>query len=305
MSPSTGRSSSRAAPTSTASQQQLNKSARVRTVDPVGYANVSGFTAKSGGATLGSTTQTTGEGKVLGITPTYWKDFPALLRPMLGATEGILIAQQTAANLHVSVGDTVSVTRIGLPPVKARIDGVIDLPQADALFQAVGVPPGAAPQAPPDNVLVVPMAVWHQWFDQQAVVRPGTVHTQLHVRLDHTLPPDPRRRLRVRPAARAQLRGARRRQRDRRRQSRGATRRRERRRAVRARPLSLPRPAGRDPRHHPHLRGERDGRRSPPAGAGAAARARRDDADDSAPGIARGDRRLSRGGSRRAHHHAG
>jgi len=168
-------------------EQQLNKSARVRTVDPVGYANVSGFTAKSGG-----TTQTTGEGKVLGITPTYWKDFPAQLRPMLGATEGILIAQQTAANLHVSVGDTVSVTRIGLPPVTARIDGVIDLPQADALFQAVGVPAGAAPQAPPDNVLIVPMAIWHQWFDQQAVVRAGTVHTQLHVRLDNALPPDPR-----------------------------------------------------------------------------------------------------------------
>jgi putative ABC transport system permease protein len=173
-------------------QQQLNKAARLRTVDPVGYADVSGFAAMSGGGTLGSTTQTTGAGKVLGIMPTYWKDFPAQLRPMLGATEGILIAQQTAANLHVSVGDTVSIARIGLPPVKARIDGVVDLPQADALFQAVGVPAGAAPQAPPDNVLVVPIAIWHQWFDQQAVVRPGTVHTQLHVRLDHTLPPDPR-----------------------------------------------------------------------------------------------------------------
>ena len=173
-------------------EEQLNKSARVRTVDPVGYADVSGFTAKSGGNTLGGTTQTTGEGKVLGVTPTYWKDFPALLRPMLGTTDGILIAQQTAANLHVSVGDTITITRIGLPPVTVRIDGVIDLPQADALFQAVGVPAGAAPQAPPDNVLVVPMAVWHQWFDQQAVVRRGTVRTQLHVRLDHTLPPDPR-----------------------------------------------------------------------------------------------------------------
>ena len=173
-------------------EQQLNKSARVRTVDLVGYADVSGFSAKSGGSTLGGTTQTTGEGKVLGVTPTYWKDFPALLRPMLGATDGILIAQQTAANLHVSVGDPITITRMGLPPLMVRIDGVIDLPQADMLFQAVGVPPGAAPQAPPDNVLVVPMAVWHQWFDQQAIVRRGTVRTQLHVRLDHTLPPDPR-----------------------------------------------------------------------------------------------------------------
>jgi putative ABC transport system permease protein len=172
--------------------EKLKQSATVRTIDTVGYADVSAFTAKSGGNTLGSTTQTTGEGKVLGITPTYWKDFPGLLRPMLGAAEGILVAQQTAANLHVSVGDTVTVTRMGLPSVTARVDGIVDLPQADALFQAIGVPSGAAPQAPPDNVLVVPMDVWHKWFDQQAVVRPGTVRTQLHVRLGHTLPDDPR-----------------------------------------------------------------------------------------------------------------
>ncbi|MFN2604136.1 MAG: FtsX-like permease family protein [Gemmatimonadaceae bacterium] len=168
-------------------QQELRRAARVRTLDPVGYGTVSGFIATNAG-----TTQTTGEGKVLGIPPSYWTDFPAELRPMLGATEGILIAQQTAANLHVAVGDTVSIIRMALPPVTARIDGVIDLPQADALFQAIGVPAGAAPQAPPDNVLVVPIATWHQWFDPQAVVRPGSVRTQLHVRIDHALPPDPR-----------------------------------------------------------------------------------------------------------------
>jgi putative ABC transport system permease protein len=169
-------------------EQKLRESVRVQTVDPVGYADVSGFTAHTEG-----TTQTTGDGKVLGIPPTYWRDFPSLIRPMLGVTDGTLIAQQTAANLHVSVGDTVTITRLGLPPVKTDIDGVIDLPQADALFQAVGVPAGAAPQAPPDNVMVVPMEVWQQWFDQQAVQHVGTVRTQLHVRLDHSnLPSDPR-----------------------------------------------------------------------------------------------------------------
>ena len=173
--------------------QEIYQATRVTTVDTVGYADVNSFTARLGGNTLGSTTQTTGEGKVLGVTPTYWKDFPAQLRPMLGASEGILIAQQTAANLNVTVGDTISIARIGLPTVTARVDGVVDLPQADALFQAVGVPPGAAPQAPPDNVLVIPMALWHQWFDQQGVIRRGTVKTQLHVRLDHApLPSDPR-----------------------------------------------------------------------------------------------------------------
>ncbi|HEX3534401.1 MAG TPA: FtsX-like permease family protein, partial [Gemmatimonadaceae bacterium] len=181
--------------------QQLNETVTMRAMDSVGYADVDGFTARSGGNTLGGTTQTTGAGKILGVTSTYWNDFPGLLRPMLGATEGILIAQQTAANLHVSVGDTITISRVdsavklprmGLPPLTVRIDGIVDLPQADALFQAIGVPPGAAPQAPPDNVLIVPMDVWHKWFDQQAIVLPGSVRTQLHVRLAHTLPDDPR-----------------------------------------------------------------------------------------------------------------
>ena len=167
-------------------ERQLRAAGHALTVDPVGYADVGGFTATAGG-----TTQTTGSGKVLGIVPAYWKDFPAELRPMLGATTGVLIAQQTAANLHVTVGDSLSLTRLGMPPITTRVDGVIDLPQADALFQAIGVPAGAAPQAPPDNVLVVPMALWHQWFDPQAAVRPDAVRLQLHARLEHALPPDP------------------------------------------------------------------------------------------------------------------
>ncbi len=167
-------------------ERQLRATGHVRTVDSVGYADIAGFTAANGG-----TTQTTGTGKVLGITDTYWKDFPAELRPMLGRSTGVLIAQQTAANLHVAVGDSLSVSRLGLSPVMARVDGVIDLPQADALFQAIGVSPGAAPQAPPDNVLVIPLATWHQWFAQQAITRPDAVRMQLHVRLDHALPPDP------------------------------------------------------------------------------------------------------------------
>ena len=167
-------------------EQQLRHAVRVRTLDSIGYADVSGFTANTGG-----TTQTTGAGKVLGITPTYWADFPGELRRMLGRADGILIAQQTAANLHVGVGDTVTVTRTGLPPVMARIDGVIDLPQADGLFQAVGVSAAAAPQAPPDNVMVVPIDTWRRWFPSQAVTGTGGALIQLHVRLDHTLPPDP------------------------------------------------------------------------------------------------------------------
>ena len=156
------------------------------TSNELDYASVPALTA-----TTAATTQTTGEGKVVGISRTYWQHFPAELRPLLGRVDGILIAQQTAANLHVSLGDTVSIGRMALPPVSARIDGIIDLPQADSFFQAVGVPAGAAPQAPPDNVMVVPIELWHQWFDPQATVRPDSVRIQLHIRLNRAFPPDP------------------------------------------------------------------------------------------------------------------
>ncbi|WCK52549.1 ABC transporter permease [Aneurinibacillus sp. Ricciae_BoGa-3] len=150
------------------------------------YASASGFSAAAGG-----TTQTTGTGQVLGVSPEYSRLFPSQIRSLLGSTDGVLIAQQTAANLHVSVGDHVTIKRVGLPPVKVKIDGVIDLPNADSLFQAVGVPSNAAPQAPPDNVLLLPTSQWHQIFDQQMNIRPDSVKTQLHLTIPHNLPPDP------------------------------------------------------------------------------------------------------------------
>lgn len=167
--------------------RELGVSAPYTTLERIGYANVEGFSATSTG-----TTQTTGAGKVLGITDTYWRGFPRQIRPLLGRANGVLIAQQTAANLHAGVGDEVTITRLGQPRATVRIEGVIDLPNADSLFQAVGVPPGAAPQAPPDNVLILPLSQWHQLFDPQAAVRPDSVRLQLHVRLHHDLPPDPR-----------------------------------------------------------------------------------------------------------------
>lgn len=105
--------------------------------------------------------------------------------------DGVLVAQQTAANLQVTVGDTVTIQRVGLSPVDVKVDGVVDLPYADSLFQTVGVPAGVAPQAPPDNVLLLPKDQWKQFFDPQAAVRPDSIKTQLHVRLAHNLPQDP------------------------------------------------------------------------------------------------------------------
>jgi len=155
-------------------------------LEQVGYADTAGFTATTGG-----TVQTTGPGKVLAISAHYRQSFPAEIRQLTGAKQGVLVAQQTAANLHVKEGDTVIIKRIGLSPVQVKVDGVVDLPNADSLFQAVGVPPGTAPQAPPDNVLLIPGSQGHRIFDPQIRIRPDTVHMQYHVRIKHNLPGNP------------------------------------------------------------------------------------------------------------------
>ncbi|WP_022799579.1 ABC transporter permease [Thermus islandicus] len=158
----------------------------VKALELVGYADVAGFSARTGG-----TVQTTGAGKVLGLSSTYAIHFPKEIRPLVGSAQGVLLAQQTAANLHVAVGDTVVINRLGLPPVSVRVAGIVDLPEADSLFQAVGAPKGLAPQAPPDNVLLLPEAQWHALFDPQRTVRPDSVREQFHVRLSAPLSKDP------------------------------------------------------------------------------------------------------------------
>lgn len=165
----------------------LRDAAPVKAAHQVRYADVAGFEARTG-----ATTQTTGPGQVIAFDNGYLNEFPAEIRYLSGKADGVLVAQQTAANLHAAPGDIVSIKRIGLPPVKVTVAGIIDLPDADSLFQAVGLPPQAAPQAPPDNVLVLPEARWHQIFDPQQQARPDTTRLQLHVRLARdALPPDP------------------------------------------------------------------------------------------------------------------
>ncbi|HEV7534202.1 MAG TPA: ABC transporter permease [Acidimicrobiia bacterium] len=158
----------------------------VRAAVPVGFATTSGLEATTGG-----TTQTTGPGVVLGLPDTYRTAFPAEVRDLAGAGTGVLLAQQTAANLHAVPGDVVSVGRAGLSPVPLRVDGVVDLPEADSLFQTVGAPVGAQPQAPPDNVVLLPEARWHQLFDPLAAARPDLVRSQVHAALHRSLPGDP------------------------------------------------------------------------------------------------------------------
>jgi putative ABC transport system permease protein len=151
-----------------------------RALQTVGYADAAGFVAQTGG-----TVQTTGAGKVVGLDPSYRLDFPAQFGSLIGSLDGVLVAQQTAANLHVAVGDKVTIERVGLPPADVAVEGIVDLPNADAMFQAVGTLPGLAPQAPPDNVLLLPMADWHRLFDGQAEARPDSVRMQIHLGLIH------------------------------------------------------------------------------------------------------------------------
>ena len=152
----------------------------------VGFGQSSGLSASAGGST-----QTTGPAVVLGIPDGYRNRFPTAIRTLTGADTGVLLAQQTASNLHAAPGDSVLIGRAGLPPVRVTIAGVIDLPQADSLFQTVGSAAGAARTAPPDNVILLPQPLWHTTFDPLAGSRPDLVATQIHVQRSHVLPTDP------------------------------------------------------------------------------------------------------------------
>ena len=166
---------------------ELDKAAAVQAAHQVRYADVAGFEADTG-----DTHQATGPGMAIAFDAGYASDFPAEIRLLSGNTDGVLMAQQTAANLHVAPGDRITINRIGLPPLTFPVGGVVDLPDADSLFQAVGLPAQAAPQAPPDNVVILPQAEWLQAFGPQQTTRPDTVRLQLHVRLARSaLPSDP------------------------------------------------------------------------------------------------------------------
>ena len=164
----------------------LASAPRVTDAVPVSFGRSDGLTATTEG-----TTQTTGPAVVLGLPSGYGSLFPAVIRSLSGNETGVLLAQQTAANLHAAPGDTVSISLAGAEPVDVVVSGVVELPQADSLFQSVGAPPGAQPSAPPDNVLMLPAAQWHQVFDAVGRSRPDLVSSQIHVARTHDLAPDP------------------------------------------------------------------------------------------------------------------
>ncbi|MEP7059170.1 MAG: FtsX-like permease family protein, partial [Actinomycetota bacterium] len=161
----------------------VSASSGVTSAQPVQFADTTGFKA-----TIAGTTQTTGPGKVLGLPSGFAATFPGEIRPLVGAADGVLLFQQTAANLGASVGSTVSFGLPGGGSVSETVAGIIDLPFSDSLFQSIGVAPGAAPQAPPDNVMLLPSSTWQQVF---ASAPSGTTATQVFAKLSPSLPTDP------------------------------------------------------------------------------------------------------------------
>ncbi|MGW7421747.1 FtsX-like permease family protein [Streptomyces sp. NPDC054813] len=153
-----------------------------RTALPVGFAHTSGFTARVQGST-----QTTGPSMALGLPDGYRARFPDAIRTLSGASTGVLLAQQTASNLHAVPGDTIGIQLPGAGLRQVKVDGVVDLPQADSLFQTVGAPSQSQPTAPPDNVVLLPATQF------ASLTRGATgVTTQIHAARDNTrLPSDP------------------------------------------------------------------------------------------------------------------
>jgi putative ABC transport system permease protein len=168
-------------------EQALAKATAVPTVRAVEYAKIDGFSATTGG-----TEQVTAAGQVIGIPADYLQNFPKQVTLLGGSLDGPVLFSQTAANLHAVVGNTVAIRRPGLAPVTVRVAGIAAIPNIDSLFQVVGMPPGLAPQSPPDNVMILSVDTWHSLFDAQRAARPDSTHTQLHVLLDRAaLPRDP------------------------------------------------------------------------------------------------------------------
>jgi putative ABC transport system permease protein len=151
---------------------------------PVGFADTPHLVATTAG-----TTQETGAGQVLGLPHGYTRTFPLGIRLLTGTTTGALLAQQTAANLHAAPGDTVRIARTGQPPYRVKVTGVVELPQADSLFQQVGAPSQSQPVAPPDNVVLLPASQFHHAYAVLARTRPDQVSTQIHAQRDHAALP--------------------------------------------------------------------------------------------------------------------
>jgi putative ABC transport system permease protein len=171
----------------TGAKEWVSTTVPVTAIKQVDYADVASLSANTGG-----TVQSAGTGKAVGLESSYAANFPRQIRLLAGSMDGVLLAQQTAANLHAGPGDTVTIERLGQPPIDVKIDGIVEMPSADQFFQIVSSGTQGVPNAPPDNVVLLPGALWNQHFASQLESMPQTAQRQLHVSFDHAnLPGDP------------------------------------------------------------------------------------------------------------------
>ena len=191
----------------------------------------------------GGSTQRTGPGRVLGLPDGYARAFPGELRTLVGRrhrraarpADGGQPARRGPATRSRSAGRARRRRSV-------RVDGVVDLPAADSLFQQVGAPVGAQPQAPPDNVVLLPAATFGR-SRARARRGPSRAHAGPRDALARAARQPERRVHRRCSGARAQPRDAARRRRPRRRQPRHRARPGAPGRALRAAAVPLPRRA--------------------------------------------------------------
>lgn len=160
----------------------VNQAVQVNKMQVVNYAEVNGFFSQTN-----NTTQTTGPGIAVGISNNYFKLFPSEFRKIKGNDYGVLLTQQAASNLHADIGSKIVIFRKGLKPTSLIVQGIIDMPYADSFFQKIGVPSNLAPQAPPDNVIILPDEQWHNLFDKQSKTYPDSTKTEMHISLNHNI----------------------------------------------------------------------------------------------------------------------
>jgi putative ABC transport system permease protein len=106
-------------------EHALVEAATPETTRALEYANVEGFSAITG-----DTEQVTGAGKVIGIAPDYVAVFLNQITLVSGSLEGPVLFSQTAANLHAGVDDTVTISRVGVPPARVAVTGIAAMPNA-------------------------------------------------------------------------------------------------------------------------------------------------------------------------------
>jgi ABC-type lipoprotein release transport system permease subunit len=89
---------------------------------------------------------------------------PRQIRLLSGSLNGVLLAQQTASNLHANPGDTVTIARLGQTAIDVKVDGVVEVSSADQFFQTIASTPQTARNALPDNIIFLPAPQWEAGF---------------------------------------------------------------------------------------------------------------------------------------------